>query len=336
MNLKCPLGQLTREQIDKGRAVLDDCKDRINNKAKTDIQEYDRLTSQFYSLIPHVLPHKIRAEDLRLNAIERIMEKHDTLDTFLDAKNVSNVLDKKASVDAKYEKLRAKIEWLDLNSKMGKWLSHLFHNTRASNHGWLGRIKIHNIFRLQRNEESNLFLNRAEEIMGSRKNRKWKCPDTLMDFNYSRPAEKNLLEIYEGSNTVPLFHGTRTENMVGIITRGLLIRPSGAVYTGSMFGDGLYYGFSSKALNYSSCRGTYWARGNDNKGYLFMSDVCLGDPKVVEVSGRYSANNIKPKHSVWAKAGRALVNDEFITYHPSGPKQQHKLEYILEVESQAK
>lgn len=107
MTLKYPLGQLTKEQIDKGRAVLDDCKSRVNAKSKTGSTEYDHLTSQFYSLIPHVLPHKIDATSLRLDTIDKIMEKHDTLDTFLDAKNVESVLGKGSAIDDQYKKLNA-------------------------------------------------------------------------------------------------------------------------------------------------------------------------------------------------------------------------------------
>ena len=37
-----------------------------------------------------------------------------------------------------------------------------------------------------------------------------------------------------------LFHGSRSENWFSIIKTGLMIRPSNAVYTGSMFSDGIY------------------------------------------------------------------------------------------------
>jgi hypothetical protein len=36
------------------------------------------------------------------------------------------------------------------------------------------------------------------------------------------------------------WHGSRNENWFNIMQTGLLIRPSGAVHTGSMFGDGIY------------------------------------------------------------------------------------------------
>lgn len=339
MTLKCPLGQLTKEQIDKGRAVLDDCKNRINSKQKTNETVYDQLTSQFYSLIPHVLPHKIDPNVLRLSTIDKIMEKHDTLDTFLDAKNVESVLGKGSVVDDQYRKLNADMDWVDHNDPVFKWIERVVQGTRAHNHSGLGKIKVHNAFKLDRKDEEDLFLNRINSISSNRKSKVWTWPDVLKPYGLERPdVDVAINKLYQFANVVPLFHGTRTENMVGITTRGLLIRPSGAVYTGSAFGDGAYFSsHSTKALNYSSARGTYWAKGNNSIGYMFLVNVCLGDPKIVRNSGYYSAQNIKPNHSVWAKSGGGyLVNDEMITYHPSGNLQQHQLKYILEIETQAR
>ena len=339
MTLKCPLGQLTKEQIDKGRAVLTECQKRINAGVSTSLQEYDNLTSKFYSLIPHVLPHKINADNLRIDDLTKVVEKNDTLDTFLDAKNVSSVLSDGSSIDARYKTLKANIDIVEPMSPEYKWLEQIVHGTRASNHRWLGKMKIHNIFKLQRNHEYDLFTNRAVSIAAQRRQNTWTWPNMLARFGPERTdLSKEELELYKRANIIPLFHGTRNENMIGITTKGLLIRPSGAVHTGSMYGDGCYFGFSSKALNYSSCRGTYWARGNHDRGYLFMVDVCLGDPLIAGRSSYYTAKNISPKHCAWAKAGGSsgLINDEFITYHPSGKLQQHNLRYIIEIETQAK
>lgn len=334
MTLKCPLGQLSKEQIDKGRIVLDDCKDRINGKLKITESEYDKLTSNFYSLIPHVLPSKIDAMSLRLNSIDRVMAKHEMLDTFLDAKNVEGVIGVDNVVDEQYKKLNANLDWVDPNDPISKWINSLVQGTRASNHRFLGDIKVLNIFSLSRNIENEQFIDRAKSISKERKTKEYIWPNQLRKFGEERLDIKEEKNIYKEANIVPLFHGTRTENMVGIVTRGLLIRPSGAVYTGSAFGSGCYFGYSSKALNYSSCYGTYWAKGNDKSGFLFLADVCLGDPKSVSNSGFYTADNIRPYHSVWAKSGGYLINDEFILYHPTGRNQQHNLRYILEISTQ--
>jgi poly [ADP-ribose] polymerase len=333
MNLKCPLGQLSVEQINKGRAVLDDCRNRINAKRTTGEAEWDTVTSQFYSLIPHVLPHRIDAAALRLSTIDRIMEKSQTLDTFLDAKNVASVLGKGSSADAQYAKLQTKMEWMDPADQIWRWVDRMIHDTRARNHGGLGTIKVHNIFKVDRSE-SDVFTSRISDIAKLRKGKGWTWPTQLARLGLERTDIEDR-ELYERANVIPLFHGSRTENFVGLLSRGLLIRPSGATYTGSMFGDGIYSGLFSKACSYASCRGTYWAHGSDRFGYVLLMDVCLGDPKIVETSAYYDAKRIAPCHSVWAKAGRSLINDEFILYHQTGPLQQHRIKYVLEIETQA-
>jgi poly [ADP-ribose] polymerase len=125
--------------------------------------------------------------------------------------------------------------------------------------------------------------------------------------------------------------------MIGITTKGLLIRPSGVVHAGSMYGDGIYWATNStKSINYCDVRGSYWAQGTNKTAYLFLGDVAFGNQKIAGSSYFYNKNNIKPNHSVFAKAGGAVYNDELITYYPTGPEQQHCLRYIIEFETQVK
>lgn len=338
MTLKCPLGQLSKEQIDKGRAVLNDCKFHVNSKTGITDSIYDKLTSQFYSLIPHVLPHRIDPKALRLNTIDRIMEKHDVLDTFLDAKNVESVMSAGSSIEKQYKTLNVELDWVDPKSELYVWLNNMVHKTRSSGHAYLGKIKIHNIFKINRRGEDELFCSKAEKIAGDRKTNGWTWPSVLKGIGDRRPdVAGERLKLYKKANILPLFHGTRNENMLGITTKGLLIRPSGAVHTGSMYGSGVYKtSNSSKSLGYSSCKGTYWARGNNKVGYIFLMDGILGDPKIVSAPYYYTATNIKPFHSVWAKAGVHLLNDEMISYYPAGVNQQYALRYIFEIETQAR
>jgi len=331
MNLKCPLGQLSVEQIDKGRAVLDECRDRVNAKRAAGEAEWDTITSQFYSLIPHVLPHKIDASNLRLNTIDRIMEKSQTLDTFLDAKNVASVLAKGASADAQYAKLQAHMEWIDSADPVRQWIEKLVHETRAKNHQGLGRVKIFNVFRIVRNGEPTHFTASMERIAKEVVGKGDKPRYTTME----RPdLDKDERQVFVAANIWPLWHGTRPQNMVGIISRGLLIRPSGAVYSGSMFGDGLYHAEnSSKSMNYTGCRGSCWSGSSgEDRAYLFLEDVIVGKPHVVTHS-QFFKEPPRGKHSVYAVPGGGLYNSENITYVQSGPGQQHRLRYIVEFQS---
>lgn len=331
MNLKCPLGQLSVEQIDKGRSVLDDCRNRINAKHKTGDAEWDTLTSQFYSLIPHVLPHRIDAAALRLHTIDRVMEKSQTLDTFLDAKNVASVLAKGASADAQYVKLRAHMEWIDPADPVRQWIEKLVHETRSKNHQGLGRVKVFNVFRLVRDGEPDNFTASLARIAKEVKGKGEKPRFTTLE----RPdLDKDERQAFLTANVWPMWHGTRPQNMVGIISRGLLIRPSGAVYTGSMFGDGLYHAeSSSKSMNYTGCRGSCWSGSSgEDRAYLFLEDVIVGNPHIV-YSSQFFREPPRGTHSVYALPGRGLYNSENITYVQSGPGQQHRLRYIVEFQS---
>jgi len=332
MNLKCPLGQLTREQIDKGRSVLDECKKLISAN-RSDVTAYDNLTSQFYSLIPHVLPHKIDPTSLRLDNIDRVMEKHDTLDTFLDAKNVASVLGKGTAVDEQYRKLNAELDWIDPSDPIYKWVEMLTHETRARNHSFLGRVKIFNIFKLVRNGEPDHFMATAEKVAKQIGKGRTKYQPKFTKLNRPDLSEDEK-EVFTTANVWPLWHGTRPQNMVGIITRGLLIRPSGAVYTGSMFGDALYHAENStKSMNYTGCRGAYWSGGSkSNRAFLFLEDVVVGKPHVVTRS-QFFRQPPHGYHSVYAIPGSGLYNSENMTYAGSGSGQQHRLRYIVEFQS---
>lgn len=129
------------------------------------------------------------------------------------------------------------------------------------------------------------------------------------------------------------FHGSRNENYLNLIQAGMLIRPSCAIHTGSMFGDGAY--FSSKAkksIGYTSLRGSYWAGGVDNKAYLALFDVHVGNQKHIykHDSSCYKINykDLKKEgfDSVYAHGGADLINDEFVIYNTNQCTISHLIE----------
>ena len=341
-NLKCPLGQLSKDQIDQGRGVLDKAKTLINagqkvaGKVRSDLED---LTSKFYSLIPHNFGFKkLDAEALLLSDLVKIAMKEQDLDVFQDAKNASNALE--SDVDDKYKTLKANIVPVDKADPTWKWLDKLVHDTRASNHGFLGKITVRSIFGVQRHGEGDFsqesqFLENAEKI--AKETDKYNAPH-VKNVKDRPDLDAKTAKLFDAANVWPVWHGTRNANMTGIVTRGLLIRPAGAVHAGSMFGDGLYWAHqSTKSLNYSSVKGSYWASGKDDVGYLFVADTAFGNLHVADRSKFYEK---PPKgfHSVYGQAGTTsgLMNDEMITYYPTGPKQQHALRYVLEIETNPK
>ncbi len=129
------------------------------------------------------------------------------------------------------------------------------------------------------------------------------------------------------------WHGSRNENWFNILQTGLLIRPSGAVHTGSMFGDGIYFADKAqKSIGYTSLRGSYWAHGGDNKAFLALFDVHLGKQKEI-LHHDSSCYRLSKKvldnegfDSVFAKGGADLRNNEYIVYNSAQCTVSHLIE----------
>ncbi len=78
---------------------------------------------------------------------------------------------------------------------------------------------------------------------------------------------KKWLKDAKNQNKDLLWHGSRNENWWSIYQQGLKIRPSNAVHTGSMFGDGKYFASKAqKSIGYTSLENSYWAKGNSRSG----------------------------------------------------------------------
>lgn len=126
------------------------------------------------------------------------------------------------------------------------------------------------------------------------------------------------------ANEKLLYHGSRNENWWSILNSGLKIRPSNAIHTGSMFGNGIYWANKArKSIGYTSLRGSFWAGGSANTGYISLFKVNLGRVWDLFKNGNYkysysNLTNSKVKNkgydSVFACKGADLRNDEYIVY----------------------
>jgi poly [ADP-ribose] polymerase len=132
------------------------------------------------------------------------------------------------------------------------------------------------------------------------------------------------------------WHGSRNENWWNILDGGLILRPTNAVITGKMFGYGLYFADKArKSYGYTSCRGSYWARGSSNKGFMALYDVHLGNTLTKKKHEHWMYNltdkNLK-KHgnydSLTALGGADLRNNEFIVYN----EEQCTVKYLVELD----
>lgn len=145
--------------------------------------------------------------------------------------------------------------------------------------------------------------------------------------------EKHLIKATDKKVDM-FFHGSRNQNWFNIIQTGLMIRPSGAIYTGSMFGDGIYFADkAAKSIGYSSLNGSYWTKGNSAQGFLAIFATHVGNQKHITKhnSDCYKlSKNILSKDnfdSVFAHGGADLRNNEYIVYEMS----QCTIKYLIEL-----
>ncbi len=334
---KCPLGQLSADQLDLARQILDQAQ-LIISTPKPDVLELNKLTNQYYSNIPHNFGYRrLDADALRLDSNDKVVKAFDMLDVFADAKNVQAVMSKESAIDAQYATLKADLNYVDPSSPIFKWVDAMLLGTRASNHSSLGKLKTRKVFQVHRHGEDKFWRETAEKI--AKDKCKFNPSPVNAEFVKMRPdVPTELVSLYQQANILPAWHGTRRANMIGITTKGFLIRPSGVPLAGSMYGNAVYFGFhSSKSINYCDVKGSHWAQGNNNTAYLFLVDAICGNSKIATGAYSYTPQNIKPYHSVWAKGGNSgVINDELMLYYPSGPNQQHNIRYIVEFEVQAR
>lgn len=343
--LKCPLGQLSNNQIDQGRKCLDDAKailNTVSNKlSKKELTSLQDLTNDFYGLIPHNLGQGSRGQmtHLLFDDITKVVQKESDLDTLWDAKSVGAVLNNNSGLDAQYKELNADLTWIDSADPLFKFMSSYFSKSKVRGHGYAS-AKVKNLWKMERKDkESDFFLENCgriakdcgkhvfiQETKNLGHNPELHVPDRRPDLN---SIEK---ELFNKANVWLCWHGTRSANVVGITKRGLMIRPAGAVITGAMFGSGKYYAHqSTKSLNYTD--GGYWTggRSQNSSRFMFLLDVTLGNMFIAPHSHYYHS---APKgfHSVYGKAHNSgVMNDEMITYDYTQKDVQGRIKYLLEI-----
>ena len=158
------------------------------------------------------------------------------------------------------------------------------------------------------------------KLLGENKDR-MRGAFVVTNFKTKRRFDK-YVESAPNKTVWQLWHGSRNENWWSIIDTGLVLRPTSAIRTGSMFGSGLYTANrAQKSLGYSSLHGSYWTRGNSSVGFLSVFDVHVGNQYHLSRHEGWMClltyNKLREKgnyDSVYAHGGANLRNDEFIVY----------------------
>jgi poly [ADP-ribose] polymerase len=160
----------------------------------------------------------------------------------------------------------------------------------------------------------------------------WKVTNLKTQERFDKFVKDNDIK-----DTRLLFHGSRSENWFSIIKTGLMIRPSNAVYTGSMFSDGIYFAPKcAKSIGYTSLAGAYWTHGGSGTAYMALFEVAYGTPYVIyqHDSSCYHLNydvlqKKNPKcNCLHAKADKGMLrNDEIVFYR----NDQMTIKYLIEI-----
>lgn len=177
-------------------------------------------------------------------------------------------------------------------------------------------------FGLSVNEVTEKELSNITQKLGSESSGRLKKAYRIMQKDLEERHNKYLEENeMTEENEILLWHGTRNECIWPIMKTGLLLNP-GVAINGKMFGQGLYFApRAKKSLGYTSLKGSVWARGTSNRGFMFVMNVAYKDPEHVKDwqswMGHLNEKEIKKRghDALYAHAGGSLVNDEIIVYN---------------------
>lgn len=288
--IETPLGSLSSIQIERGEAKLREIRFAIAR------QRRDRLvglTSEYFSLVPHRLGARIDQtviNNVVIDTVKKADEEEDLLQLMRDVFHVQE--DLTSDADRKYRALGAQINVLDSTSADYDRIERKIHVSHSWRHGF--KLRVRRIFAVH-------------------------LPDERARFHSEQEGESL-------GNVQELFHGTQNCNLVGILSRGLLIAPRNAPCTGAMFGKGIYFADqSSKSAQYCQLS---QQKNRPESGYMFLADVALGRIKRERLAC-YREKAPDGFDSVQGCKGTYLAHNEFIVYRAS----QCTLRYIAEIES---
>lgn len=304
-NYKVTQDSVTQLQIDEAQGIIN----KINTTLKSNsinLQYVNSLLMDLYMIIPR------KMKDVRENVFKSLSTKDDLKKSELKMKEEQDTLD---TMSGQVELIK--------QQKLSN-IDNVENNTE---------IDLLESMGLQVNEASNTEIEMIKKMMGPNA-RQLKKAFKIIN-NKTEERFKKVVSVAKNKKTEMFWHGSRNQNFFNIIQTGLLIRPSGATYTGSMFGDGIYGADKAqKSIGYSSLSGSYWAGGNSNKAYLALFDFHVGNQKHITYhnSDCYTLNKNKLERegfdSVYAHGGADLRNNEFIVYDSN----QVTIKYLIEIQ----
>lgn len=297
---KTPLGVVTKEGVDKALDLLNQIEPLIDdgNLYQSNESAIRKLSEQYYSIIPTILQN-LRSISGHIIRSSRLEQQRDICNALLQSLDII-----KADKDKAIEELK--------DSK-DTAIPKLFDTS---------------LVRLNDTEEFDRIYKYFEDSKNTKHGTRTSGASikTIYKINIESDDKAYRTDL---DNQMELWHGTKVVNILSILKSGLLMpKYSPGASTGYMFGQGLYFAKqSSKSLNY--CDGMYYnsSSRSDNKIYMFVADIAMGNFQVPK--GCKSVRPDKGYDSYWAKPGKSgIQNDEMIVFDNN----QIKLKYLLEIE----
>ena len=244
------------------------------------------LTGEYFALVPHRLGLRCDPRDVLIDTVKKADEEEELLQLMQDVLRVQDSLE--SDTDRKYRALGAQIEVLDKTNADYDRILCKIHASHSWRHDF--KLNVRRIFTVQSPDERARFRREGEPL----------------------------------GNIQELFHGTANCNVLGALSRGLLIAPRHAPCATALFGKGIYFADqSSQSAQHCQLRR---ATGRPESGYLLLADVALGRVKREKLAC-YREQAPDGYDSVQGCKGAYLAHNEYIVYRPS----QCALRYIVEV-----
>ena len=171
-------------------------------------------------------------------------------------------------------------------------------------------------------DEFNHALRFVPNSLRSRVRRVYSIDSARQRLFFNEYLEKRNL----GESDIKLmWHGSRNENWCSIVSRSLMLNPNAAI-TGKMFGYGIYFGYDGnnggalKSWNYTSARGSYWAKGNSDTAFMGLYECAYGKPYSPDSVRSFDKNWLDSRgfDCVHAQGGKCgLRYDEVVFYDES-------------------
>ena len=155
---KMPLGKLTKAMIQQGYNHLKQIAEEIQ-KARPNATELKRLSSAFYTVIPHSfgfnVPPTINNQLLLKSKLEMCEALADIqIATTILKDNVHDVTEN--PVDANYHSLQTRLEYVDKMSDVYRMIETYVKNTHGATHSHYS-LEVEDVFQVEKEEEQKRF-----------------------------------------------------------------------------------------------------------------------------------------------------------------------------------